>query len=156
MNFDNLKLIFVGCCVAALLSACGKSGAPANQSASNQSAAVNQSADNANAGNASQPDFAKLDADIMQLEAQATERPDDNSLRESVANAYARRAAANYDAHKLAEALKDYQTALSYNPDHEEAQLRVQQISQETSGIRADDGKPVTVPAKPGAANSNQ
>jgi Flp pilus assembly protein TadD len=153
---SRARKIFLGvCCLAALLSACGKSVAPANQSASNQSS-VNQSAANANTGSAGQPDFAKLDADIMQLEAQATQSPDDNSLRESVANAYARRGSANYDAHKLAEALKDYQTALSYNPDHEEAQLRVQQISQEASGVRADDGKPVTVPAKPGASNSNQ
>jgi tetratricopeptide (TPR) repeat protein len=156
MNFDNLKLVFVGCCVAALLSACSRGGAPANQPASNQSAAVNQSAANANAGNAGQQDMAKLDADIMQLEAQAAQSPDDNSLREAVANAYARRGATNYDAHKLADALKDYQTALSYNPDHEEAQLRVQQISQEVGGVRADDGKPVTVPAKPGASNSNE
>jgi hypothetical protein len=158
MRRNDLKLILVGSCVAALLVACGKSNAPANQQAADR-AASNQPVNgaNANASNAGAPDFAKLNADIMQLEAQASERPDDNSLREAVANAYARRGAANYDAHKPAEALKDYQSALSYNPDMEEAQLRVQQISQEIGGaVRTDDGKPVTVPAKSGASNSNK
>jgi tetratricopeptide (TPR) repeat protein len=156
MRLSDLKFVIVGCCLAASLSACGKRGAPANQTAANQSAA-SQSAGNNNSANAGQPDMAKLDADIMQLEAQAAQSPDDNSVREAVANAYARRGAANYDAHKLAEALKDYQSALSYNPAHEDAQLRVEQISQEMSGgVRADDGKPVTVPAKPGASNANQ
>jgi hypothetical protein len=157
MRLNDLKFILVGCCLAASLSACGKGRAPANQTGANQSASANPSAANANDANAGQPDMAKLDADIMQLEAQAAQSPDDNSVREAVANAYAKRGAANYDAHKLAEALKDYQSALSYNPAHEDAQLRVEQISQEMSGgVRADDGKPVTVPAKPGAANANQ
>jgi hypothetical protein len=35
--------------------------------------------------------------------------------------------------------------------------LRVQQIGQEIGGaVRTDDGKPVTVPAKSGASNSNK
>jgi tetratricopeptide (TPR) repeat protein len=155
MSINDLKSIFVGCCVATLLTACGKQGATANQQASNKSAA-NQSANNANV-NAGAQDFAKLDAEIMRLEAEAVQRPDDNTVRESVANAYARRGAANYDAHKPAEALKDYQSALNYNPDMEEAQLRIQQISQELGGdVRTDDGKPVTVTAKPGTTNSNK
>jgi tetratricopeptide (TPR) repeat protein len=156
MSLNALKSIFVGCCVATFMTACGKQAAPANQQTANRSTASNQSANNANM-NAGAPDFAKLDADIMRLESEAAERPDDNSLRESVANAYAKRGAANYDAHKPAEALKDYQSALSYNPDYEEAQLRIQQISQEMGGaVRTDDGKPVTVPAKSGASNSNK
>jgi tetratricopeptide (TPR) repeat protein len=156
MRLNDLKFILVGCCLAASLSACGKGRAPANQSGANQ-ASANQAAANSNAGVAGLLDMAKLDAEIRQLEEQAAQSPDDNSVREAVANAYAKRGAANYDAHKLAEALKDYQSALSYNPAHEDAQLRVEQISQEMSGgVRADDGKPVTVPAKPGAANANQ
>ncbi|MDT7602366.1 MAG: hypothetical protein QOF61_363 [Acidobacteriota bacterium] len=152
----NIKLLSLVCCLAALCASCGGARSGVNQSASNQSA-VNQSAANSNGLQTGLLDIAKLDAEIRQLEAQAAQSPDDNSLRESVANAYARRGAANYDAHKLDDALRDYQSALSYNPDYEEAQLRVQQISQEVSGgVRADDGKPVTIPAKPGASNSNQ
>jgi tetratricopeptide (TPR) repeat protein len=156
MRLNDLKLIFLCCCLAVSLSACAKERAPANQTGANQSASANQSAANSNAGVSGLLDMAKLDAEIRQLEAQAAENPNDNSIREAVANAYAKRGAANYDAHKLAEALKDYQSALSYNPANEDAQLRVEQISQEVSGVRADDGKPVTVPAKSGASNSNQ
>lgn len=161
MSNKALKMFSVGCCVATLLLACSKGSAPQGQQ-TNKPAFGTQSANGANgnaanSANAGAPDFAKLDADIMRLEAEASARPDDNSLRQEVANAYARRGAANYDAHKPAEALKDYQSALSYNPDHEEAQMRVEQISQEVGGgVRTDDGKPVTVPAKTGATNSNQ
>jgi tetratricopeptide (TPR) repeat protein len=155
------KKLIVGCCVAALCAACGGSRAGANKSASSQ-AGANQSATNSqtantNANVASQPDFAKLDADIMQLEAQLADKPDDNSLRSSVAEAYVRRGAANYSQHKLNEALRDYQAALNYDPANEEAELRVTQLNQEIGGgLRTDDGKPATINAKPGASNSNK
>ena len=153
MNFTHLKPVIVLCCLVSLGAACGGSRSSANQSVTNDAANANSSGLKTGL-----LDITKLDAEIRQLEAQAVQNPDDNSVREALANAYARRGAANYDAHKLDEALKDYQSALSYNPDHEEAQLRSQQISQELGGgVRADDGKPVTVPAKPGApGNSNQ
>jgi tetratricopeptide (TPR) repeat protein len=157
MTIRTLSSILAVACVAASLVACGKGGANANRQAANGSASANQPANSANASDAAAPDFAKLDAEIMRLEADAASRPDDNSLREAVANAYAKRGAANYQMHKPAEALKDYQSALNYNPDNEEAQLRVQQIGQEIGGdVRTDDGKPVTVPAKTGALNSNK
>ena len=156
------KRIFVGCCVAALCAACGGSrsgtnGSAANQSAANQTAQSQQAgAQQANANGAAQPDFAKLDADIMQLEAQLADKPDDNSLREAVAQAYVRRGAANYAQQKPAEALRDYQAALNYDPGNEEAELRITQLNQEgAAALRTDDGKPATVPAKPGASNNN-
>lgn len=154
MSTNAVKTISAGCCIALLLLACSKGNSPASRQAANASA--NQSAGGANAADAAPPDFAKLDADIMRLEAEASAQPDDTSRREAVANAYARRGAANYQAHKPAEALKDYQSALNYNPDNEDAQLRVQQISQEIGDVRTDDGKPVTVPARGGAQNSNK
>jgi tetratricopeptide (TPR) repeat protein len=157
MISTHFKILLLAFSLALLCASCGGARSGANQSAANQSATDNSSAANSNGLKTGLLDMAKLDAEIRQLEAQAAENPDDNSVREAVANAYARRGAANYDAHKLDEALKDYQSALSYNPDHEEAQMRIQQISQEVSGgVRADDGKPVTVPAKPGASNTNQ
>ncbi|MCA1817255.1 MAG: tetratricopeptide repeat protein [Acidobacteria bacterium] len=166
MSKTRGKLI-VGCCVAALCAACGGSRSGGNRSAANQSAA-NQTAQGQSANgqtatandggqNAAPPDFAKLDADIMQLEAQLADKPDDNSLREAVAQAYVRRGAANYAQQKPAEALRDYQAALNYDPGNEEAELRITQINQESAGaLRTDDGKPATVPAKPGASNSNK
>lgn len=147
--------ILLASCVAALSCACGGAQRDANQSDANKSAQSNQSV--ANTGVAGQLDIAKLDAEIRSLEAQATQSPDDQSLRASLADAYARRGSANYAARRLDAALKDYQSALSYDPTNEDAQLRITQINQETGGEpRADDGKPATVPAKPGASNSNQ
>ncbi|HVG29629.1 MAG TPA: tetratricopeptide repeat protein [Pyrinomonadaceae bacterium] len=154
MNLVRRKLLLAAC-AAALACAYGCAQRGANQSAANQSAQGNQAA--ANAGAAGQQDIAKLDADIRALEAQAARSPDDQSLRDSLAAAYVRRGSANYAARQLDAALKDYQSALSYDPTNEEAQLRITQINQETGGEpRADDGKPATVTAKPGASNSNQ
>jgi Flp pilus assembly protein TadD len=149
------RKIFLAACAALLSCACGGAQRDANQSAANQSTTSNQSA--ANTVTAGQLDIAKLDAEIRSLEAQATQSPDDQSLRGSLADAYVRRGSAHYAARRLDAALNDYRSALSYDPTNEDAQLRITQINQETGGEpRADDGKPATVPAKPGASNSNQ
>ena len=136
-------LIF--CCLATLLAGACRDDLPR---------ATNQTAANANA--AGQPvDAAKLDAEIAQLEAQAAKNPDDRLLRETLADALVKRGQLLYDARRLNEALADYQAALSHNPDHEEAQTRIAQINNEMQPEPVgDDGKPVTVPARPGG-NSN-
>jgi cytochrome c-type biogenesis protein CcmH/NrfG len=101
-------------------------------------------------------DTSRLDADIAGLEQQAEKNPDDDTTLGALAEAYVRRAHAMYDARRLTDALHDYQSALRYSPDHEEANLRVAQITQEIGAEpHAEDGKPVAVPAKPGA-NENQ
>lgn len=141
----STALVF--CCLAALFGgACG--GDPPQ--------ATNRPAANANANKPAQPvDAAKLDAEINQLEAQAAKNPDDKILRETLADALVKRAQLHYDARRLNEALADYQAALSHNPDHEDAQTRIAQINNEMQPEPvADDGKPVTVPAKPGG-NAN-
>jgi tetratricopeptide (TPR) repeat protein len=137
------------CCMAALTAgACKGDG----------QLATNRAGANANADAAAQPpDAGRLDSEIAQLEAQTVKNPDDRALRESLADALVKRGHLRYDARQLNEARADYQSALSHNPDHEEAQTRVAQIDQEMQPEPvADDGKPVTVPAKPGGGNSNQ
>ena len=119
---------------------------------------VNQAGGNASStqGNANTPGAdaqalasGKLDADITQLEAQAEKNPEDDAARASLAAAYIRRGDALRAAHRLDEALRDYQSAQRIDPDNEEAQLRLEQLNQESGAEpRADDGKPVTVPAK--------
>lgn len=145
-----------GCLLAAFgCVACGGS-APAN-SAANSSASGQQAA-NVSVGPvpAQTHDIGKLDAEIARLEADAVRHPDDSALRSVVADAYARRAAVHYEAHRLQEALRDYQSALSFDPSNEEAQLRVTQINQELEPeVKTDDGKPVTVTAKPGMGDNN-
>ncbi|MCA1629279.1 MAG: tetratricopeptide repeat protein [Acidobacteria bacterium] len=154
MNRVGRKILLAACAAAAITCACGARQGE-NQAAANKPAQGDQPAANSN-NVAGQPDIAKLGAEIASLEAQAARSPGDQSLRDSLAEAYVRRGSANYAARQLDAALKDYQSALSYDPTNEEAQLRITQINQETGGEpRADDGKPATVTAKPGAANSN-
>jgi tetratricopeptide (TPR) repeat protein len=151
--------IFIAAALVAAALACAACGErTTSNTAGNQAGGAQQRAGANSAGGALQTqDISKLDAEIARLEADAAKRPDDRTLRDAVADAYARRGALNYEARKLREALADYQSALSYDPANEEAQLRATQINQEIApDIRTDDGKPVTVPAKPGAQNSNQ
>ncbi|HYP02209.1 MAG TPA: hypothetical protein VER76_18605 [Pyrinomonadaceae bacterium] len=147
-----------------LCGACGKKGAPAAGTNENGTTNAATSSGDAN-GNASNTgtatggqalDTSKLDAEIARLEAQAEKSPDDDSTLGALADAYVRRGHALHEAHRLTDALHDYQSALRYSPDHEEANLRVAQITQEIGAEpHAEDGKPVAVPAKPGA-NENQ
>lgn len=140
------------CCLAAIIGGACRGDAPR---ATNGPAAADANA-NANAkGQAAPADPAKLDAEIAGLEAQAAKNPDDRLMRETLADALVKRGQLHYDARRLNEALADYQAALSHNPDHEEAQTRIAQINNEMQPEPVgDDGRPVTVPAKPGG-NSN-
>jgi tetratricopeptide (TPR) repeat protein len=140
--------VLIFCCLAAVCGSACRGDAPR---ATNRAATAN-----ANAAGQSQPvDPARLDAEIAGLEAQAVKNPDDKALRETLADALVKRGQLHYDARRLNEALADYQAALSHNPDHEEAQTRIAQINNEMQPEPVgDDGKPVTVPARPGG-NSN-
>jgi tetratricopeptide (TPR) repeat protein len=147
-------------CAALLCGACGESASPAVNGTTNAATTASPNGANANTpgnvGGVQGMDTAKLDAEIAGLEQQAEKNPDDNTMLAALADAYARRGHALYEARRLTDALHDYQSALRYSPDHEEASLRVAQITQEI-GIEphAEDGKPVAVPAKRGA-NENQ
>src|SRR5437868_14442582 len=140
-------LLFILCCVVALsLAACGRGGASNGNRASANNAATN--------ANTPQPPAealasGQLDAEIARLEAEAEKNPADDTARAAVATAYVRRANALRDTGRKDAALRDYQTALRYNPDNEEAQLGLEQVNQESGAEPlGDDGRPVTVPAK--------
>ena len=149
-------------CLVLLCGACGKKSAPsagANENgatnAAASSGAANGNASNSATGGGQGLDTSKLDAEIARLEAQAEKNPDDDSTLGALADAYVRRGHALHEARRLPDALHDYQSALRYSPDHEEANLRVAQITQEIGAEpHAEDGKPVAVPAKPGANNN--
>lgn len=144
----GLKLVLASAAVAATL-ACGQSASQKANHASADNTAGAQPSANANVSPAEALASGRLDAEIAQLEAQAEKYPDDDTARTAVAAAYVRRANALRDTGHLTEALRDYQTALRYNPDNEEAQLGVEQVEQANGAEpRADDGRPVTVPAK--------
>jgi tetratricopeptide (TPR) repeat protein len=136
-------------CMLSIALSCGACSGSAPGGA-NQSGAANAAAPaSAVSGAGQNVDAAKLDAEIAQLEQQAGQNPD-NALLATLADAYVRRGNALHEAHRLMDALRDYQSALKFSPDHEEANLRVAQITQEIGAEpHAEDGKPVSVPAKP-------
>ncbi len=145
-------------CVLLLCGACDKS-APA-PSGANLNGGVNSAAASSATNGAANADASanrqELDAEIARLEQVAEKNPDDDTTLSALADAYVRRGNALHDARRLTDALHDYQSAVRFSPDHEEANLRVAQITQEIGEEpHAEDGKPVSVPAKPGA-NENQ
>jgi tetratricopeptide (TPR) repeat protein len=144
------------CAGALTLAACGRGGPPQDNAAranANNAARVpgaNQPAADALASG-------QLDAEIARLEAEAEKNPDDDSARANVAAAYVRRANALRAAARTDDALRDYQTALRFNPDNEDAQLGQEQLNQEAGAEpRADDGRPVTVPTGQKPENRSQ
>ncbi|HZH32494.1 MAG TPA: tetratricopeptide repeat protein [Pyrinomonadaceae bacterium] len=149
------------CAAALLCGACGRGATPVANVNGGTNAAVAASPTNANGGAANagggarELDTSKLDGEIVALERQAEKNPDDDTTLGALADAYVRRGHALHEARRLTDALQDYQSALRYSPDHEEANLRIAQITQEIGEEpRAEDGKPVAVPAKPGASEN--
>ncbi|HEY9401949.1 MAG TPA: hypothetical protein VIQ24_04610 [Pyrinomonadaceae bacterium] len=149
------------CALLLLCGACGKSApTAANGNGGMDAVTVSQGNVNgsaaSNTGGGRELDTSKLDAEIAGLEQQAEKNPDDDTTLGALADAYVRRGHALHEARRLTDALHDYQSALRYSPDNEEANLRVAQITQEIGAEpHAEDGKPVAVPARPGA-NENQ
>jgi len=142
--------------IAILCGACNRSApGDANQSGaantSSSSSGTNSSGSNdASTTGGQNTDTSKLDAEVARLEQQARQSPDDDAVLAALSDAYVRRGHALHAAHRLMDALHDYQSALKFSPDHEEANLRVAEITQEIGAEpHAEDGKPVSVPAKP-------
>ncbi len=156
---NNMR-VFVGllCLASVLLScvACSKRASDGANAGNSANVAASSNEMNGNAANVAPAsgqalDTAKLDAEIARREQEAEKNPDDETTLGALADAYVKRGAALYEAQRLADALRDYQSALKYSPNHEEANLRVAQITQEIGAEpHAEDGKPVSVPAKPG------
>jgi tetratricopeptide (TPR) repeat protein len=72
------------------------------------------------------------------------------SLRAALSQVYLRRANARRDAQQLREALRDYQEALRFNPDNEEASSRAAEISpQIDEGRTGENGEPAPLPITP-------
>jgi tetratricopeptide (TPR) repeat protein len=144
------KLLWACCAAALACAACaGDSRQEPNQPATNAGAATSPGVETR--------DIGKLDADIARLEAQAAKDPDDRVLRDTLADTFVRRGNVHAEARRLEQALTDYQNALSYKPDQEEAQERITQIGNESQREPVgDDGRPISIPAGSGAANANR
>ena len=142
-------------------SACNESGPPtATQQPMANTSATAPAADAASqtAPAAGLPvDTAKYDAEIARLEMQAEKSPGDDAARISLSKAYLRRADALRGAQQYREALRDYQSALRLDPENEEVQKKVAEVSQpfesETTG---EYGEPAPLPITPGATGADE
>ena len=141
--------LFVVCVIGG---ACSKSAPTGtSQPATNASAAA--TTPDAAANNSSTDttvNVAQLDAEVERLERQAQRNPSDEEVRDALSQAFVRRANARRAAQQLREALRDYQNALRANPDNEEAQRNVAEISpQVEGGATGENGEPAPLPITP-------
>ena len=106
-------------------------------------------------GAASPVNVEQLNADIERLEKQAERNPADEETRDELARVYVKRAKVEQGNGLSQEALTDYQRALRYDPDNEEAQAGAAAVNQELGGDSKEDenGAPVPPPISPNVAD---
>ena len=111
-----------------------------------------------NANGAPPSDPAQLDAEIARLERLTERNPADDEARLNLARAYVRRAEAHRAAGRLAEALADYRRALRTDPDNEEAQKNVAEITPQVEGTpqEGEYGEPAPPPISPNVTEGGE
>jgi tetratricopeptide (TPR) repeat protein len=136
--------------VAMLSNACREARKAADP-ASNQTAAAQPNAA------ASPADIAQLNGEIERLEKQAERNPADGETQNELARAYVKRAKAEQGAGRHREALADYQRALRYDPDNDEAAAGAAAVNQELGGAGKEDENfaPVPPPISPNVADED-
>jgi len=140
MKIRNLAATLLGLLLPAL-AACGGGERPregARTAASPQADAA-----------ANEP--ARLDAEITRLERLTERNPADDEARTQLARAYVRRADTHLAARRLPEALADYRRAQRLDPDNEEAQRNVADLSPQVEGTpqEGEYGEPAPPPISP-------
>lgn len=95
-------------------------------------------------------DIPKLDGEIARLEHEAEKNPGDQTARIALSQAYLRRARAFRVAQKMSEALRDYQSAIRNDPDNEQAQQGIAEISSQLENSpTGENGEPAPLPITP-------
>jgi cytochrome c-type biogenesis protein CcmH/NrfG len=94
---------------------------------------------------------AALDGEIARLERLTERNPADDEARLKLARAYVRRADEHRAAQRMPEALEDYRRALRTDPDNEEAQKNVAEITPQVEGTpqEGEYGEPAPPPISP-------
>jgi tetratricopeptide (TPR) repeat protein len=100
-------------------------------------------------------DPAGLSVEIGRLEREAERNPADEETRGELARLYVRRGDALRAAGQTREALADYQSALRYAPDNNEAQSAAAAAIEQLGGEQQEDenGAPVPLPITPGVSD---
>jgi cytochrome c-type biogenesis protein CcmH/NrfG len=137
--------------VVLLSNACRDRGQKAPDTGANQTAAAQPNAA------ASPADIAQLNGEIERLEKQAERNPADEETQDELARAYVKRAKAEQSAGQHREALADYQRALRYDPDNDDAAAGAAAVNQELGGGGKEDENfaPVPPPISPNVADED-
>jgi len=141
--------------------ACHRSARPAADSVAGGTSVANSSsvpaAKRSNEGPGASVDPSSYDAEIADLEKQAEKSPSDDALADALSRSYVRRALARRQAGNFREAERDYQNALRHNPDNEEAQQGVADITLQTGReATGENGEPAPLPITPNAATTGE
>lgn len=108
-------------------------------------------------GAATPVDLTQLNGEIERLEKQAERNPADEETQDELARAYVKRAKVEHGNRRFREALTDFQRALRYDPDNEEAQAGAATVNQELGGNTQEDenGAPAPPPISPNVADED-
>jgi tetratricopeptide (TPR) repeat protein len=137
--------------LASVLTGCGR-GRQGDKAGATPQPATTQ----AGAASAAPADMAKLDAEIERLERQAERNPGDEDTRDELARIYVRRGDARRAAGQLREAVNDYQQALRFDPDNNEAQNNAAAARGQLGGEQEDEnGAPAPLPITPNVADED-
>ncbi|HVF56368.1 MAG TPA: tetratricopeptide repeat protein [Pyrinomonadaceae bacterium] len=152
-------VLFAALALALSNVACSRT-TPADAGRANASGSANASTQATDSGGVpgAPADTAKLDAEVDRLEKQAERNPADEDSRAALAKAYVRRGNALRDARRLREALLDYQKALRNDPDNEEAQRNVAEITPlvESTPPTGENGEPAPLPISPNVTDEDE
>jgi hypothetical protein len=144
MQTKHARVLTAALCfvVAAAAAACD---GPSDKS--NRGGGASPSAGVANSGVSD----AQLDTEIARLERLAERNPGDDSMREALAQMYVRRGNNRRTAGDLRAALRDYQSAIKYDEDNEDALKNIADISPQVEGEQTGEyGEPAPLPISPG------
>lgn len=97
-----------------------------------------------------------LDAEIERLESEAEKNPSDEETRAELSRVLVRRANLLRRQNRLREAMIDYQSALRFDTENEEAQRGAAQLSQQTEGSATGEfGEPEPLPITPNVVSGD-
>ena len=152
MKTKASRTLTAALCLALLAAAaCGGSSSTSNRAAAG---GANSSANGAGPVIVS---GVNLDAEIARLERMAERTPNDDSLREALARAYVLRGNSLRAANNLPGALNDYQRAIKYDEDNEEALKAIAEISPQVEGEQTGEyGEPAPLPISPGVTGGEE
>jgi cytochrome c-type biogenesis protein CcmH/NrfG len=150
-----LRLFACALLLAAGFSAACGGGESNSATQSNASASADNSSVAASTKSGGDP--ASLDAEVERLEKQAGKNPGNPETLAELARAYVSRGNAHRAAGRLREAMDDYRSAQSKDPDNEEALKNAADIAPQVEGTPTGEyGEPAPLPISPNVTGAEE